>query len=64
MKPIDSASTGDDITGAKYVITVLSNGFSVNMDAGSPVGWTYNGTQNGDILYIESTSTDRGIPKA
>jgi hypothetical protein len=64
VKPIDTAASSDDIDGAKYVIPVLSNGFSVNMNAGSPVGWTYNGTQNGDLLYVESTSTARGIPKA
>jgi len=63
VKPIDTAATSDEINGAKYVIPVLSNGFSVNMDAGSPVGWTYSGTQNGDLLYVESTSTGRGIPK-
>lgn len=64
VRPIDTGKTSDDIKGAKFVIPVLSNGFSVNMNAGSPVGWTYNGTQNGDLLYVESTSTARGIPKA
>lgn len=64
VQPIDTNKTSDNMRGAKYVIPVLSNGFSVNMNAGSPVGWTYNGTQNGDLLYIESTSTGRGIPNA
>ena len=62
-KPIDTQGTSDDARGQKYVVPVLASGFSVEASGGDIVGWSYDGQQNGDALYIESTSTAYGLPK-
>jgi hypothetical protein len=63
MKPIDTAKTSDDINGMKMVIPILASGMSFTVSGGDIVGWSFDGTQNGDALYVESTSTIAGIPK-
>lgn len=63
MKPIDTAGTSDDISGMKMVIPILSAGLSITTPGSDIVGWSYDGTQNGDALYVESTSTAAGLPK-
>jgi hypothetical protein len=62
MKPIDTGGTSDDIRGMKMVIPILASGMSINVSGADIVGWTYDGTQNGDALYIESTSSAAGLP--
>lgn len=62
-KPIDTAGTSDDINGAKYVVPVLASGFTAGADGGSIESWSYEGQQNGDVIYVESTSTEAGLPK-
>ena len=62
-KPIDTAASSDEIRGQKFVVPVLASGMSVTASGSDIVGWSYDGTQNGDVLYIESTSTAQGIPK-
>ena len=62
-KPIDTAASSDDKRGQKIVVPVLASGFSIEASGGDIVGWSYDGTQNGDALYIESTSTAMGLPK-
>lgn len=63
VKPIDTGTTSDDIHGIKMVIPVLASGMGFNISGGDIEGWTFDGTQNGDALYVESTSTASGIPK-
>jgi len=63
MKPIDTGKSSDDIHGMKMVIPILASGMSINVSGGDIVGWSYDGTQNGDAVYIESTSTAAGLPK-
>jgi len=63
MKPIDTGGTSDDRRGMKMVIPILSAGMSINVSGGDIVGWSYDGTQNGDAVYVESTSTAAGLPK-
>jgi len=62
-KPIDTASSSDERRGQKFVVPVLASGFSVNASGGDIVGWSYDGQQNGDVLYVESSSTAQGLPK-
>ena len=61
-KPIDTGGSSNDIRGQKFVVPVLASGFSVNASGGDIVGWSYDGQQNGDVTYVESTSTAQGIP--
>ena len=61
-KPIDTAGSSDDVRGQKFVVPVLASGFSVEVSGGDIVGWSYDGVQNGDATFIESTSTAYGIP--
>lgn len=63
MRDIDTSKTSDAARGAKFVATLLSANFSVNVESGGVEGWSYGGPVNGDLLYVESTSTERGIPK-
>lgn len=63
VTPIDTAASSDDAKGAKVWAAMLSNGFDLEVSGGDIEGWTYNGTLNGDIYYIESTDTSHGIPK-
>lgn len=60
---IDTAASSDEIPGAKYVVPVLSNGFTANANGGEIENWSYEGTVSGDVVYIVSTSTADGIPK-
>lgn len=62
-KPIDTKGTSDDIRGQKLVIPILASGMSMNVSGGDVVSWSYDGQQNGDALYVESTSTAQGLPK-
>ena len=62
-KPIDTGGTSDDIRGQKLIVPILASGMSIEASGGDIVSWSYDGTQNGDVLYIESTSTSHGIPK-
>jgi len=62
-KLIDTAASSDNITGAKYVVPVLSNGFTANANGGEIENWSFEGTVNGDVLYIASTDSADGIPK-
>ncbi len=62
-KPIDTAGDSDDVRGQKLVVPILASGMSIEASGGDIVSWSYDGTQNGDVLYIESTSTAHGIPK-
>lgn len=63
MKPIDTGGSSDNINGMKMVIPILASGMSMNVSGADIVGWSYDGTQNGDALYVESTSTKAGLPK-
>lgn len=63
MKPIDTQGTSDDKRGQKLVIPILASGMGFTVSGGDIVGWSFDGTQNGDVLYVESTSTAQGIPK-
>ena len=63
-RPIDTAATGDEIDGIKFVAPALSGGLSVDVSGADVESFSYDGTVNGDVLYVESTSTARGIPKA
>lgn len=63
MKPIDTGKTSDDIIGQKLVIPILAGGMGFNVSGGDVVGWSFDGVQNGDVLYVESTSTLSGIPQ-
>jgi len=63
MKPIDTGGTSDDKRGQKIVVPVLASGMSVSVSGGDIVGFSYDGQQNGDVLYVESTSTAQGLPK-
>ena len=58
VKPIDTGTTSDDRKGAKFVAPILSNGFSAEASGADIESWSYEGTINGDLLYIESTSTN------
>ena len=64
LKPIDTGKTSDDIKGAKIVASALSAGLSFDVSGGDVETWGYDGTINGTALYVESTDTARGIPKA
>ena len=63
LKPIDTGRTDDDIRGMKIVVPLLSAGMSFGAAGGDIEKWSYEGTQNGDATYVESTSTAYGIPK-
>lgn len=63
LRDIDTAKTSDAARGAKVVATLLSGNFSYTVGSGDVEGWSYGGNVNGDLLYVESTSTGRGIPK-
>lgn len=63
IKPIDTGGSSDDVRGQKIIVPVLATGMSIDVSGGDIVGWSYEGTQDGDVLYIESTSTNYGIPK-
>jgi hypothetical protein len=63
MKPIDTGGSSDNINGMKMVIPILASGMSINVSGADIVGWSYDGTQNGDAMYVESTSTAAGLPK-
>lgn len=63
VKPIDTKGTSDDKRGMKFVIPFLASGMSYNVSGGDIVNWSFDGTQNGDVLYVESTSTAQGLPK-
>ena len=63
LKPIDTRGTSDDIRGMKIVVPILASGLSLGASGGDIESWSYDGTQNGDVLYVESTSTAQGIPK-
>ena len=62
MKPIDTAATSDNIIGQKLVIPILAGGMGFNVSGGDVVGWSFDGVQNGDVLYVESTDSGAGIP--
>ena len=62
-KPIDTGASSDAIKGQKFIVPVLASGFSVSASGGDIVGWSYDGTQNGDVLFVESSSTAKGLPK-
>jgi len=62
-KPIDTAATSDDVKGQKFIVPILASGMSITASGSDIVGWSYDGTQNGDVLYIQSTDTGDGIPK-
>lgn len=62
VKPIDTGKTSDDINGMKFVIPILASGMSFPVSGADVVGWSFDGVQNGDVLYVESTSTKSGIP--
>jgi hypothetical protein len=62
-KPIDTGASSDDVRGQKLIVPVLASGFSIEASGGDIVSWSYDGTQDGDVLYVESTSTAKGIPK-
>lgn len=58
VKPIDTGGDTSNEAGAKFVVPILSNGFSAD-EAGSDIAsWSYEGTINGDLLYVESTDTN------
>jgi hypothetical protein len=63
FRDIDTAKTSDASRGAKVVAELLNGNFSFTVGSGDVEGWSYGGNVNGDLLYVESTSTDRGIPK-
>jgi len=63
MKPIDTGASSDNIHGMKMVVPILASGMSMNVSGADIVGWSYDGTQNGDAVYVESTSTAAGLPK-
>lgn len=63
LRPIDTAKSSDAARGAKVVAELLPGNFSLNVGSGDLEGWSYGGPVDGDLLYVESTSTGRGIPK-
>lgn len=62
LKPIDSGETGADKNGAKIFCKVRSGGLGFNVDGGSPESFTFSGVADGDLTYVEGTSTDMGLP--
>jgi hypothetical protein len=62
LKPIDTGSTGDEAKGAKLVMKLLPSNMSFEVSGDGVETWSYNGQVNGDILYAESTATERGFP--
>lgn len=62
LKPIDSEEASPDNRGAMVFARAISNGLGLNVDGGSPESFTYEGTVNGDMYYIEGTSTNMGLP--
>ena len=62
LKPIDTAKTSDDINGMKFVIPILASGMGFPVSGADVVGWSFDGVQNGDVVYVESTDTASGIP--
>lgn len=63
LKPIDTGGTSDDIHGAKLVAKLLPSNMSFEVSGDGVETWSYSGQINGDILYAESTATERGFPK-
>ena len=61
-KPIDTGGSSDEVAGAKFVIPILASGFSAEASGGDIVSWSYDGQQNGDAYYVESTDTAMGLP--
>jgi hypothetical protein len=65
LKPVDTAAASTaDYKGAKLVAAGLSGGLSFDVSGGDVESWSYDGTVNGDVYYVESTDTGRGIPSA
>jgi len=63
LKPIDTGGTSDDISGQKIVVPILASGLSLGASGADIVPFSYDGVQNGDVLYVDSTSTAQGFPK-
>ena len=63
VKSIDTSKSSDDIKGAKFVVPILLSGFGAEMNGGDVGSWSAEGTIDGSILYVESTDTERGLPK-
>jgi len=63
VKSIDTAKSSDNAKGAKFVVPVLLSGMSMDASAGDVEKWSADGSVDGDLLYVESSSTARGIPK-
>jgi len=57
VKPIDTAGDTDNIIGAKLIAPLLSNGFTVDASGADIIGWSYEGTVNGDLTYYASSDT-------
>lgn len=63
VRAIDTDKTSDDMRGAKVYGPALSNSFTYDVTADGLITWDWGGTFNGDAIYVESSSTGRGIPK-
>jgi hypothetical protein len=62
LKPIDSDRAAPDNSGAKIFCRALASGMSFNVDGGSPESFSFDGVVDGDMYYIEGTSTNMGLP--
>lgn len=63
IKPIDTGGSSEDARGQKLIVPILASGMSIDVSGADIVSWSYEGTQDGDALFIESTSTAYGLPK-
>ena len=59
VKPIDTAGDTDNVKGAKLIAPILSNGFTVDASGTDIIGWSYEGTVNGDLTYYASSDTGK-----
>ena len=62
LKPIDSNKSSDDIAGMKIMVPILASGLTFGASGSEVETWSFEGTQNGDVMFQESTSTASGIP--
>ena len=61
-KPIDTGASSGNVNGQKFVVPILASGFSIGAAGADVVGFSFDGQQDGDAYYVESTSTGSGIP--
>lgn len=62
LKPIDSDEAEPDNNGAKIFCRALAAGMGFSVDGGSPESFSFEGVVDGDMYYVEGTSTNMGLP--